>query len=105
MVIITTKNTTSLTQDIISVVIGVLAFLFGWVPFLGLLAIPVADIGGLLGSVGLIIALVQGFCGAGMPLLGGAICIGAVVLPLLSTSGASVSITKTVDEVSREMKQ
>lgn len=104
-VIITTKNTASLTLGIISIVTGVLALLFGWVPFLGLLAIPVALIGGVLAGVGLVIALFKGFRGAGLPILGGAICVAAVVLPLVSTGGASVSITKTMDEVSREMKQ
>ena len=103
-VVITTKNTTSLTLGIIATVIGVLALLFGWVPFLGLLAIPVAVIGGALAALGLVIALVKGFRGAGMPLLGGAICVVAVILPLVSTGSTSVAITETMDEVSRELE-
>ena len=103
-VVITTKNTTSLTLGIIATVIGVLALLFGWVPFLGLLAIPVAVIGGALAALGLVIALFKGFRGAGMPLLGGAICVVAVILPLASTGSTSVAITETMDEVSREME-
>jgi len=103
-VILTTKNTTSLTLGIISVVIGVLALLFGWVPFLGLLAIPVAVIGSLLAGLGLVIALFKGFRGAGMPLLGAAICVAAGILPLVTTGGASVAITDTMDKASSEMK-
>lgn len=104
-VVITTKNTASLTLGIISTVIGVLALLVGWVPFLGLVAIPVAVIGAVLAALGLIIALFKGFRGAGLPLLGGAICVVAVILPLASTGSASVAITETMDEVSREMEQ
>lgn len=103
-VILTTTNTTSLTLGIISVVIGVIALLFGWVPFLGLLAIPVALIGGLLAGLGLVIALFKGFRGIGMPLLGAAICVAAGILPLVSTGGTSVAITETMDKTSREMK-
>lgn len=103
-VILTTKNTASLTLGIISVVTGVLALLFGWVPFLGLLAIPVALIGGLLAGLGLVIALFNGFRGIGMPLLGAAICVAAGILPLVSTGGASVAITESMDKASREMK-
>ena len=102
-VILTTKNTASLTLGIISVVTGVLALLFGWVPFLGLLAIPIALIGGLLAGLGLVISLFKGFRGIGMPLLGAAICVAAGILPLVSTGGASVAITETMDKAPREM--
>lgn len=102
-VVLTTKNTASLTLGIIAIVIGVLAMLVGWVPFLGLLAIPIAAIGLLLAIAGLIIALVKRLQGIGMPILGGAICVVAVVLPLLSTGGASVAITETMNEVAQEM--
>ena len=64
-VVITTQNTISLTLGITATVIGVFALLFGWVPFLGLLAIPVAVIGGALAALGLVIALFKGFRGAG----------------------------------------
>jgi hypothetical protein len=103
-VVITTQNTISLTLGITATVIGVFALLFGWVPFLGLLAIPVAVIGGALAALGLVIALFKGFRGAGLPLLGGTICIAAVILPLVSTGSTSVAITATMDEVAREME-
>jgi hypothetical protein len=64
-------------MGIIATVVGVLALLVGWFPFLGLLAIPVAVIGLLLGGVGVLFALYKEFKGIGMPLLGGSICIAA----------------------------
>ncbi|MDB6122195.1 MAG: hypothetical protein JWQ71_1188 [Pedosphaera sp.] len=93
-VIVTTRNTASLTMGIIAIVVGVLALLVGWIPFIGLLAIPVAIIGLLLAGIGVILALVRGFKGITMPLLGGLICVGALILPILSTGGMSAAITE-----------
>lgn len=104
-VIVTTKNTLSLTLGIISLVIGVLAILVGWIPFLGLLAIPFAVIGLFLAGIGGLIALVKGFKGIGMPLLGGFICAVGFILPILSTGATSAAITKAADEVSQDMKK
>lgn len=103
VVIVTTKNTASLTLGIIAIVVGVLALLVGWIPFLGLLAIPAAIIGLLLAGIGFVIALFKGCKGIGMPLLGGAICIAAFILPILSTGGTSAAITKAVDKTSKQV--
>src|SRR5687768_1846159 len=84
-VIVTTKNTASLTLGIIALVIGVLSLLIGWIPYLGLIALPVAVIGLLLAGIGFGIALVKAGKGIGMPVLGGIICCGAIALPILST--------------------
>ncbi|EEF60631.1 hypothetical protein [Pedosphaera parvula] len=103
-VIVTTKNTASLTLGIIALVVGVLSLLVGWIPFLGLLAIPVAIIGLLLAGIGFVIALFKSGKGIGMPLLGGVICVGALVLPILSTGGTSAAITRAVEESSRKSR-
>jgi len=97
-VIVTTKNTASLTLGIIGLVVGVLSLLVGWVPFLGLVAIPVAVIGLILAGVGILIAVFKGFRGIGMPLLAAGICIAGLIVPLLSTGGTSALISKTVQE-------
>ena len=104
-VVITTKNTAALTLGIISLVIGVFSLLFGWIPFLGLLAIPTAVIGAVLAFLGLIIALFKGFRGAGLPLIGFAVCAFAIIFSLVSTGGASVAIKKAMDESSRKVGQ
>ena len=70
-VAIITKNTPSLVLAIISLVIGVLAILVGWIPFLGLLAIPSAIFGFIIAGIGALIALFKGFKGIKMPSLGG----------------------------------
>lgn len=101
-VIVTTKNTASLTLGIIAVVVGVLALLVGWVPFLGLLAMPTAFIGLLLAGVGFVVAVFRGCKGIGMPVLGGGICLVAMVIPVLSTHGTSVAILKAAEGASNQ---
>ena len=84
-VIVRNRNTASVTLGIISVVCGALALLAGWVPILGLATIPVAVVGGLFAGLGFVISIFKGFRGAGMPILGGAICLFAAVLPVFVT--------------------
>jgi hypothetical protein len=103
-VIVTTKNTASLTLGIIALVIGVLSLLVGWIPFLGLFAMPTAIIGLLLAGIGFLIALFKGGKGIGMPLIAGIICVGAFILPILSTGGMSAAITKAMGEASKKVE-
>lgn len=100
---LTTKNTASLTMGIAAIVVGIFALLFGWVPFLGLFAIPVAVLGIVLAGIGLLLAVMRKFKGAGLPLLGGVLSIAGVGVPILSTGGASIAITETAEHVSTAM--
>jgi len=95
---VTTKNTGSLAMGISAIAVGVLALLVGWVPFLGLLAIPAAVIGLLLAGIGVILALIKKGKGFGLPVLGVVICAGALILPILSTGGASVAVSQSLEE-------
>lgn len=99
------QNSASLVLGIIALVFGSLALLVGWIPFLGLLAIPVAVLGGLLALIGLVIALVKNGRGIILPLVGGAVCGLAFFIPLLSTGAVSEGIAEAVDEVEREIEQ
>lgn len=103
--VITAKNTASLVLGIISLVIGVLAIGVGWVPLLGLLAIPFAIVGLLLAGIGALIALFKGFKGIKMPFLGAFICVIGFILPILSTGGTSVALTKAAGEMSQRMEK
>jgi hypothetical protein len=84
-------------------VVGVLSLLVGWIPFLGLLAMPTAIIGLLLAGFGFVIALFKRGKGIGMPLLGAGICIAAFILPILSTGGTSAAITKALQDTSKQI--
>jgi hypothetical protein len=93
---VTTQNTGALTMGIISIVVGVLALLFGWIPFLGLLAIPVALIGLLLAGIGIVLALVKKTKGILLPLLGAGISSIALIISMLSTVGSSMAISESM---------
>lgn len=93
-----TKNTGALTLGIISIIIGVLALLVGWVPFLGLLAIPAAVIGLFLAFIGLILALAKKFKGILMPSIGALISFIALIIPILSTGSSSIAISKSLED-------
>lgn len=92
---ITTKNTSSLTLGMVAVILGSLTFFIGWIPFLGLLAVPVAVIGLVLAGIGLLAAILGGFRGFGMPLLGVLICIMSISISVTSTGVA----TGVIDDV------
>ena len=101
---ITTKNTVALTLGITSTVIGVIALLIGWVPFLGLFAIPGAVIGLILAIVGGIVAIAKKGKGIGLPILGGVICTCALILPILATGGASAAIVQASKKQTQDAK-
>ena len=84
-VILTTKNTASLTLGIVSVALGSITLLFGWIPFVGLIAIPIAALGAMVALIGGIVAIGKGFKGFGMPATGGLICIFAITVSMTST--------------------
>jgi hypothetical protein len=101
---ITTKNTVALTLGIISTVIGVIALLIGWVPFLGLFAIPGAVIGLILALIGGITAIAKKGKGIGLPILGGVICLCAFILPIASTGGFSSALADARKKQTQDAK-
>jgi hypothetical protein len=60
----------SSSLGIASLVLGVVAFLFCWVPWLGLLSMPLSAIGLLLGVSGFLVAISRGASGIGYPVAG-----------------------------------
>jgi hypothetical protein len=100
---VTTKNTPALTLGIIAIVLGVLAMLVGWIPFLGLLALPIAGIGIFMAFIGLILSLIKKFKGIGMPLLGVVICFFAIVISIGSTGSTSVAIVEAIEETNASL--
>ena len=75
---------------IAAVIIGIIALLVAWVPFCGMAAIPLAAIGLILASVGLIVSLSGGRSTVGMSVAGGVVCLIAIIVPVVVT-GASVA--------------
>lgn len=98
------KNTTCLTLGIIGTVIGTLALLVSWVPFLGLPAVPVGIIGAILSCVGIGIAAVKKSRGYELPALGALLCICAVSISLVSSHLANVALQNKMAQIAKEQQ-
>jgi hypothetical protein len=100
----TTKNVISLTLGIIGVVVGVLALLSGWIPYLGLATIPIAIIGFLLSGMGVGFACFKKFNSIELPILGCLICVGAILLPIFSSYLARAAEARQQAALAQEQK-
>lgn len=84
---------------IAALVLGILAVVVCWIPFLWLVCILLAMIGLILGGIGFFTALVGRKSGVGMPISGSLVCAVAIIISVLVT-GASVS---AIDETMRDL--
>ncbi len=95
------KNKKAHTIGVVAIVLGVLSILVAWIPVLGLIAIPLAVVGGVLALIGVVQVALKRQGGWAMPLLGGGVCFIAIVLSLITTSTTSVAIknaSETIEE-------
>ena len=88
------RSKASHSLGIASLVLGTIAFLICWIPFLGLLGLPLSVLGAVLGGVGLLLAFVRKGSGIGFAMAGTA-------LSLLSAF-VVIGITKSLEEASAE---
>lgn len=77
-----------------SLVLGIVACVFCWIPFLGLLAIPLAAIGLLLAVIGITAAIVGKKSSPTFPVGGAVVCTAAILIALFVTGGISALIAK-----------
>ncbi len=86
-----------------ALVLGIIAVLTAWVPFLGLLAIPVGLIGGLLGVIGLLYGLWSGRGKVVTSGVGLVLSVGSILLSVAITGVAAKGIGAALDDAkSRE---
>jgi hypothetical protein len=85
---------------IASTVLGILAFLICWIPFVGVLGMPLSGLGLLLGVIGIILAVVRRGSGIGFSIAGSAICGLALLVAFTVTS----AIVKAVDSVAQSAR-
>jgi hypothetical protein len=81
---------------IAALVLGIISCLFCWIPFLGLLAIPLALIGLLLALVGLIMAGVNKKTGFVFPVSGAVVCLLSVIIAVAITGGLATAFQNAV---------
>ncbi|MFH0772616.1 MAG: hypothetical protein V1933_08365 [Candidatus Omnitrophota bacterium] len=86
---------------IAALVMGIIACLFCWIPFLGLLAIPLALIGILLAFAGFIMAIVNKKTGFVFPISGGLVCLLSVFIAFAITGGCANIVSETVKKGER----
>ncbi len=65
-----------------SLVLGVIAFTICWIPFLGILGIPLSGLGVFLGLVGLVVAATRKGSGIGFPIAGTLVCGIALIVAI-----------------------
>ncbi len=83
---------------IAALVLGIIAALICWVPFLGLFAIPVGLLGLLLGLIGLLLATLGRRSGLSSSLVGTAISLGSIVPSVVITGRTAKSISDAFEE-------
>lgn len=85
---------------IASLVLGILSCLICWIPFLGILAIPVAIIGILLGGIGFIIGVIRNSSKGGA-IAGCITCILAIVISIVVTGKTASAIADSIDSAQK----
>jgi hypothetical protein len=80
-----------------SLILGMIAFLFSWIPLVGLLSMPLSGLGLVLGIAGLVVAIIQRGRGMGFPIAGFAVSLVALVIGVfwLGLLGAVFKGTET----------
>lgn len=86
---------------IAALVLGILACLTCWIPFLGVLSIPVAALGLLFAALGFVISALGRQSSIGMPVAGGVICGVALFIAI----GMTAAVTETMDRIAEDLKQ
>ena len=88
---------------IASLILGILAFLICWIPFLGLLGLPLSLLGMLLGGIGLLIALFRKGSGIGFPIAGTSLSLLSAITVITITGAAASAVNqvgKSIEESS-----
>jgi hypothetical protein len=89
---------------IAALVLGIIAALICWIPFLGLFSIPVGLLGIVLGLIGLALVLIGRRSGLAASLVGTGISLGSIVLAVLITGSTSKVISESVEKSVREKR-
>ncbi len=82
---------------VVSIVLGIIASLSCWIPFVGCLVIPIGLLGVLFGLIGALFSLVTGRWGAGFPFAGTVVCLIAVYVAFVSTKATIGTFDTIVD--------
>jgi len=90
---------------IASLVLGVLAFMICWIPFLNLLGVPLSALGLLLGLIGVVVALTRKGSGIGFPIAGIVVCGLALGVAILMTTAIMSGVAAVGDGIFAEQNE
>jgi len=79
---------------IAALVLGIVATLTCWVPFLGMVSLPLAGLGAAFALIGFLVAAIGRRSGVGMPISGGVVCLVAIVVQVLMTGGMVAALSE-----------
>jgi len=80
---------------IAALVLGIIACLTCWIPFIGLLSIPSSALGLLFGIIGLLTSILGRKSAIGMPIAGTVICFVAIVIAIAMTGSVAEAISSS----------
>ena len=86
---------------IVAVVFGAIALAVCWIPFLGMVAIPLGALAAVLGIVGLIIALATRKSGIASPIVGASIGVAASIASFVITGATVSAFDQAMDEANQ----
>jgi hypothetical protein len=85
-----------------ALVLGIIAFLICWIPFVNLLGMPLSALGLLLGLIGVLVALTRKGTGIGYPIAGSAVSGLALFIAIVITGAFASGIKGAADALTRE---
>lgn len=94
----------SSSLGIVSLVLGIVAFLFCWIPLVGILSVPLSALGLLLGAIGLLVALFRRGSGIGFPIGGTAVCGLALAIGIAQTAVVAAPSFSRARELAERVK-
>ena len=103
-VTVQTQATRSNSLGIASLILGVLAFLICWIPFVALVSMPLSGLGLLLGIIGILLALTRSGHGVGFSIAGSSVSALAFLIALVMGFGMFVAASGTLSDIADEME-
>ena len=101
---IQTQPTRSNSLGIASLILGILAFLICWIPFVAIVSMPLSGLGLVLGLIGIVLALTRSGYGIGFPIAGSAISALALIIATVMGFGMFVATSGALSDIADEME-
>lgn len=88
---------------IASLVLGIIACISCWIPFVGCLGLPLSLLGFLLGFIGIFISIFGRRSGLGFPAAGCLICLIAIIGTIITTGAMSIALDEAANTLKSDL--